>query len=390
VALLTALLLAGFGPAAQADANYHVGDAVEFSMVTADGDAFTSQQLQGRLVVVEFWATWCGPCIRMIPHLKQMHREYEDRGVTMISVSTDRNPDDARRMIRRERMNWVMVLNAEQRRSLTGQFFSGSFGIPHAFLISPDGNLLWNGHPAHLEAEIQKALEEHPPSRRGRGGTVDDTQLLASGDAELIARTAGKLLRERRPDFERLLTLAAALPDDDERRPKVDYFGRSAKRVLDRLDAEATDAYVAARTANPDGAAALDRWLGVRPSASAGPSASDTPTTLAAQMYERARAAHERGELIRAYDAYSDLLDRLPTSDEALRAHHERGQLEADPDFVAAYEKQTQERAAQNQLVLAENFFRAELEDKARKVLRQLIEDYPETEAAKQARQKLR
>ena len=85
--LLTVGLLLGLAPWATASSRYAIGDPVEFEMTTIDNERFTSEDLRGRLVVVEFWATWCGPCVQMIPHLKKMNNTYEDQGVVMISVS---------------------------------------------------------------------------------------------------------------------------------------------------------------------------------------------------------------------------------------------------------------------------------------------------------------
>lgn len=263
LALLLAVVVAL--PAA-ADSRYAIGDAVDFSATTADDEAFSLEDLRGRLVVVEFWATWCGPCIKMIPHLKQMHQEYRNQGVTMISVSTDRNASAARRMIRQKGMKWTMVLNAEQRESLSAKFFSGSFGIPHAFLISPDGNLLWNGHPAHLEDQIIDALENHPPhDDKADEDAADYAEVLESGNGSVIAREARKLLQDNAPNFELLLTLAAAIPADQLKDSKVRYYGRSAERVIRRFDDDQAAALAEQRAAAPEAAAALDLWLGVEP-----------------------------------------------------------------------------------------------------------------------------
>ncbi|MEM6856121.1 MAG: TlpA disulfide reductase family protein, partial [Planctomycetota bacterium] len=350
--LLTVGLLLGLAPWATASSRYAIGDPVEFEMKTVDNERFTSEDLRGRLVVVEFWATWCGPCVEMIPHLKKMNNTYEDQGVVMISVSVDDDTGAARRMIRQRKMDWVMVLNKDQETRPNGEFFSGRYGIPHAFLISPDGDLLWNGHPARLETAIEDALETHPP------GQADDGDGFTSVSAEDVAKKAAEASLGRKPDFHELYKQLDLLPEDAFEQAKVKAFGRSIKRSLSKLSTDQQadhDLYI---TAYPEKYEKLQRWLDASARSISESTGRDTPVNpeIVASRFQQAEQAEDRGDDLEAYELYRWIVDRAPDSDEAMFAQDVILMWEADEAFMARVEAQKLEAKAKNLMDMARNF----------------------------------
>ncbi len=65
------------------------------SYVDTTGKAHTAEDLKGKIVVINFWATWCGPCKKEIPDLSKLYRKYKDKGVVMLGVLTSDNPSDS-------------------------------------------------------------------------------------------------------------------------------------------------------------------------------------------------------------------------------------------------------------------------------------------------------
>jgi thiol-disulfide isomerase/thioredoxin len=111
-------------------------------------------ELSGKPLVVEFWATWCPPCRKSIPHLNQIYAKYKSQGLEIVGI-TDENEATVTKFQKQVPMDYNVAINTPQ--SVYQQF--GVEGIPTAFLVNKGGKIVWTGHPMELtEAEIQGAL----------------------------------------------------------------------------------------------------------------------------------------------------------------------------------------------------------------------------------------
>jgi cytochrome c biogenesis protein CcmG/thiol:disulfide interchange protein DsbE len=106
--------------------------------------------LKGKVVVVEFWATWCPPCRRSIPHLIQLHEKYAKDGVVIVGL-TDEPKDKVEPFAKKMNMTYIVGYG-----SPTGDAY-GVEGIPTAFVIGPEGKVVWSGHP--MDENFEKTLE---------------------------------------------------------------------------------------------------------------------------------------------------------------------------------------------------------------------------------------
>jgi thiol-disulfide isomerase/thioredoxin len=137
---------------------------------------------KGSVYVVEFWATWCPPCRTSIPHLTKLQHQFKDKGVTIIGVSNE-TADKVKPFVTEyaEKMDYTVAIDPERQISKGYMEAFGVGGIPHAFIVGKDGNLLWHGHPMDgmdgvLEAVVagqfdhvayakKKAIEEKERAR---------------------------------------------------------------------------------------------------------------------------------------------------------------------------------------------------------------------------------
>ena len=113
---------------------------------------------RGKIVLLEFWATWCPPCRQSIPHLQGLHEKYGNKGLKIISVSTE--PREHVAAFVKEmggKMTYPIGLDTD---SKTAEAY-GVEGIPSAFLIDPKGRIIWRGHPLNLDdGLIESALKK--------------------------------------------------------------------------------------------------------------------------------------------------------------------------------------------------------------------------------------
>ncbi len=98
--------------------------------------------------VVEFWATWCGPCKVSIPHLTEMQKTFKDKGVVFVGIS-DEPAAKVKPFVEKmaEKMNYIVACD-DNRQSNEGYMVAyGENGIPCAFVVSREGKVIWHGHP---------------------------------------------------------------------------------------------------------------------------------------------------------------------------------------------------------------------------------------------------
>ncbi|MCK5246313.1 TlpA family protein disulfide reductase [Candidatus Bipolaricaulota bacterium] len=124
--------------------------APDFSLESLDGETVTLSELRGNVVVIDFWATWCSPCLRSFPSLHAVVDRHQDRGVILLLVSLDKTAKRARDYLVEngyptENVLWESLDAARDVKALFGVV-----GIPRTFVIDRDGFIQYSGHPGRL------------------------------------------------------------------------------------------------------------------------------------------------------------------------------------------------------------------------------------------------
>lgn len=130
--------------------------APEVALPTASGDTIKLSSLKGKVVLLDFWASWCGPCRISNKGLVKLYPKYKDKGFEILGVSLDEDLSDWQKAVKKDKISWLQVIDNGGWESKTVNQWRIS-AIPTSYLINKDGALV----AMDLEGkELEKALKE--------------------------------------------------------------------------------------------------------------------------------------------------------------------------------------------------------------------------------------
>lgn len=162
---LSCLSLAAQEKAGKPEKTLNIGDPAPKLVVTKwmKGDAVQSFK-PGNVYVVEFWATWCGPCIASMPHISELQSEYKSKGLTIIGL-TSKDPNNSEAQVtdfvknRGDIMQYNVAWCEDRATNDAYMKAAGRNGIPCSFVIDKQGNLAFIGHPMILDEVLPKVID---------------------------------------------------------------------------------------------------------------------------------------------------------------------------------------------------------------------------------------
>ena len=159
-------------PAGGALASVKVGDAApDFTVTTVDGKRIALADLKGKTVLIDFWATWCSPCVAELPNVKKAHVRFGERAdFVMIGMSLDFDRPTLEKFIKKEKMPWHHVYGDTGGAQTAADAF-GVSGIPAMFLIDGEGKIIAADlYGERIVSEIEKAFASKPGGQKDEGG----------------------------------------------------------------------------------------------------------------------------------------------------------------------------------------------------------------------------
>ena len=137
--------------------------APDFSLPDLSGATVTLSSFRGKVVLLDFWATWCEPCRDETPHFVDLQNRYAPQGLQIIGVSMDDSPEPVRDFAQKFQINYSVVMGNAK----TGQLYGGILGLPVAYFIDRQGRIrsrhIGATKPEVFEKEIADLLRESTP-----------------------------------------------------------------------------------------------------------------------------------------------------------------------------------------------------------------------------------
>jgi len=131
--------------------------APDFELQKLDGKSLKLSELRGRIVILDFWATWCGPCVASLPKLTEMSQEYKGADVDLIAVNIEQTSAEVRSLLDRLKISPLVVLDTDGAVARAYQ----AQAIPQTVLIDPDGKIhqVFVGGGGDIETKIRESLD---------------------------------------------------------------------------------------------------------------------------------------------------------------------------------------------------------------------------------------
>jgi peroxiredoxin len=144
-----------------------VGQQVpEIAWVTLDGQKFDAKTLSGKVVLINFFATWCGPCMQEMPHLqKEVFQKFKDKNFVMVAIGREHN--DAELKDFRKKREFTIPIAADPERKIYGRFATQY--IPRNYVIAPDGKIAFQS-VGYTEPEFKQMLDVIDKELKKAGG----------------------------------------------------------------------------------------------------------------------------------------------------------------------------------------------------------------------------
>jgi peroxiredoxin len=147
------LLMSSFSVQAQVKAGQ---PAPEIALPNAAGDTIALSSLKGKVVLIDFWASWCRPCRISNPHVVKLYNKYKDKGFEVFGVSIDSKKNDWLRAVKQDKITYTQVIDNGGWNAASAARY-GVEGIPATFLLDKDGRII----AADLEGkELENKIAE--------------------------------------------------------------------------------------------------------------------------------------------------------------------------------------------------------------------------------------
>ena len=136
-----------------------LGKPVKMAFKAVDGRQVDLGKLKGKVVLIDFWATWCGPCVAELPNVKKTYAKYHEKGFEIVGISLDQSKDKLTDFLKENEMPWPQHFDGLGWKNEFAVMY-GIQGIPAMWLVDKEGNLVDMKARSELDSKVEKLLAE--------------------------------------------------------------------------------------------------------------------------------------------------------------------------------------------------------------------------------------
>lgn len=154
-----------------------INRAPDFTLTAMNDSIYTLSKLEGKVVLINFWATWCGPCRMEIPEFNEMHKSYHEKGLEILGISVSDNKKQLKNFAKSFAVDYPLLYGGAREMNKIMKDYGGVYAVPSSFLVGKNGNIVWSYPGAilknydpqtfatllyEIEKELKKGEVENP------------------------------------------------------------------------------------------------------------------------------------------------------------------------------------------------------------------------------------
>ena len=121
-----------------------INKAPDFTLTAMNDSMYTLSKLEGKVVLINFWATWCGPCRMEIPEFNEMHKSYHGKGLEILGISVSDNKKQLKNFAKSFAVDYPLLYGGAREMNKIMKDYGGVYAVPSSFLVGKNGNIIWS------------------------------------------------------------------------------------------------------------------------------------------------------------------------------------------------------------------------------------------------------
>ena len=121
-----------------------INKAPDFTLQALNDSSYTLSKMDGKVVLINFWATWCGPCRMEIPEFNELHKSYHEKGLEILGISVSDNKKQLKNFAKSFAVDYPLLYGSARDMNNIMKDYGGVYAVPSSFLIGKEGSIIWS------------------------------------------------------------------------------------------------------------------------------------------------------------------------------------------------------------------------------------------------------